>query len=157
LQNSHHDLLQKLVYALEDTMDSSFVNTHSPSFEPETYIKILIAIARADRENGPPEFDYIRKQAQRLGLDYERVLSSTDESFDIERQRISRLTALVVLRDAVTLASRDRHFSLPERERVYTFAARMDISRRDVDHLEEWIKGYRALHREWEGLVAGTL
>ncbi|MFZ0449720.1 MAG: hypothetical protein WAL98_10805 [Desulfatiglandaceae bacterium] len=138
-------------------MDNSFVNMHSASFDSETYVKILIAIAKADRDNGPPEFDYVRKQAQRLGLDYEQLLSSTDRLFDIEKQHVSRLTAFVVLRDAIMLASRDRHFSLPEREKIYTFAARMDISRRDVDHLEEWIRGYRTLHTEWEGLVAGTL
>jgi len=137
-------------------MDKSFVNTHSASFDPEIYVKILIAIAKADRDNGPMEFDYVRKQAQRLGLDYEQLLTSTDSLFDMEKQRVSRLTAFVVLRDAIMLASRDRHFSLPEREKIYTFAARMDISRRDVDSLEEWIKGYRELRVEWEGLVAET-
>jgi len=138
-------------------MDSSFVNTHSASFDPETYVKILVAIAKADKDNGPPEFDYVRKQAQRLGLDYERLLSSTDRLFDIEKQHVTRLTAFVVLRDAIMLASRDRHFSLPEREKIYTFAARMDISRRDVDCLQGWIRGYRELRIEWDGLVAGKL
>lgn len=138
-------------------MDSSFVNTHSASFDPETYVRILIAVAKADRENGPPEFDFVRKQAQRLGLDYEWLLKSTDRLFDIEKQHISRLTAFVILRDAILLASRDRHFSLPEREKVYSFAARMDVSHREVDYLEEWIKGYRELRVEWEGLVAGTV
>ncbi|MBW2094990.1 MAG: hypothetical protein JRI80_08885 [Deltaproteobacteria bacterium] len=137
-------------------MDNSFVDTRSTSFHPETYIRILIAIAKADKDNGPREFDYVRKKAQRLGIDYERVLASTEKNFNIEKQAVSRATALAVLRDAIMLASMDHHFSLPERERIYTFAAKMDISRRDLEHLEEWLEEYRDLRTKWNGLVAGA-
>jgi hypothetical protein len=50
----------------------------------------------------------------------------------------------------------DRNFSLPEREKVYTFAAKLDISRNDVDYLEKCLKEYRALCEKWDGLLAGT-
>jgi hypothetical protein len=50
----------------------------------------------------------------------------------------------------------DRNFSLPEREKVYTFAGKLDISRNDVDYLEEWVKAYRVLGERWEGLVTGN-
>ena len=136
-------------------MDFTFVDADSANFDSETYIKILIAIAKADKDNGPPEFEYIRKQAQRLGVDYDRFLASTEKSFDINKQRVSRLTALVILNDAIRIASMDRNFSLPEREKVYTFAAKLDISRSDVDYLEECLKEYRALCDKWDGLVAG--
>lgn len=137
-------------------MNSFFVDTRSTSFDPETYIRILIGIAKADKGNGPREFDYVRKKAQRLGVEYDRVLVSTEKGFDIEKQALSRATALAVLRDAITLASMDHNFSLPERERIYTFAARMDISRRDLERLEEWLGEYRDLRTRWNGLVAGT-
>ena len=137
-------------------MDFTFMDENSIDFDSETYIKILIAIAKADKDNGPQEFEYIRKQARQLGVDYDRFLASTKKSFDINKQRLSRLTALVVLRDALRIASMDRNFSLPEREKVYTFAAKLDISRNDMDYLEEWLKAYRELCEKWDGLVAGN-
>ena len=135
-------------------MNFTFVDANSRDFNSETYIKILIAIAKADKDNGPRELDYVRKQAQRMGADYDRFLASTDKTFDIKKQRVSRLTALVVLRDAITIASMDRNFSLPEREKVYTFAEKLDISRNDLDYLEKILKEYRKLGEKWDGLVA---
>ena len=137
-------------------MNFTFVDANSRDFDPETYIKILIAIAKADKDNGPREFDYVRKQARRLGADYDGFLASTEKTFDIKKQRVSRLTALVVLRDAITIASMDRNFSLPEREKVYTFAEKLDISRNDVDYLEKILIEYRKLGEGWDGLVAGN-
>ena len=137
-------------------MNFTFVDANSRDFNSETYIKILIAIAKADKDNGPREFDYVRKQAQRMGADYDRFLASTEKTFDIKKQRVSRLTALVVLRDAITIASMDRNFSLPEREKVYTFAEKLDISRNDVDYLEKILKEYRKLGEKWDGLVAAN-
>ena len=137
-------------------MDFSFMVGNSTDFDSETYIKILIAIAKADKDNGPREFEYVRKRARRLGADYDSFLASTDKTFDIKKQKVSRLTALVVLKDAITIASMDRNFSLPEREKVYTFAGKLDISRNDVDYLEEWVKAYRDLGERWKGLVTGN-
>ena len=137
-------------------MDFTFVNRDSIAFDKETYIKILIAIAKADKNNGPPEFEYVRKKAQRLGVDYDRFLASTKKTFDINKQRVSRLTALMVLQDAIMIASMDRNFSLPEREKVYAFAGKLDISRNDVDYLEQCLNEYRALYEKWDRLVAGN-
>jgi len=149
-------LIALRIYAPEDTMSDRFVDTRSASFDRETYVRILIAIAKADRENGPREFEYVRKKAQKLGVDYDQVLDSTEKGFDIKKQAVSRATALAVLRDAITLASMDRNFSLPERERIYTFAAKIGISRRDLERLEEWLGEYRDLRTKWNGLVAGA-
>ncbi len=137
-------------------MDFTFLDGTAAEFDSETYIKILIAIAKADKDNGPKEFEFVRKRAQRLGADYDRFLATTPKTFDIKKQTVSRLTALVVLKDAITIASMDRNFSLPEREKVYTFAGKLDISRNDVDFLEEWVKAYRVLEERWEGLVTGN-
>jgi len=40
----------------------------SASFDRETYVKMLITIARADKENGPPEYRFIRRQAIQMGV-----------------------------------------------------------------------------------------
>ena len=121
-------------------MEITFVDKDSTDFDSETYIKVLIAIAKADKDNGPPEFEYIRKKAQRLGVDYEQFLASTEKAFEINKQRVSRITALLILKDAIMIASMDSNFSLPEREKVYTFAGKLDISRNDVDYLEDCLK-----------------
>jgi len=135
-------------------MEFTFVEKDSTEFDSETYIKVLIAIAKADKDNGPLEFEYIRKQAQRLGVDYKQFLASTEKAFEINKQRVSRITALLILKDAIMIASMDRNFSLPEREKVYTFAGKLDISRNDVDYLEDCLKEYRSLCEKWDGLVA---
>ena len=67
---------------------------------------------------------------------------------------MNRLTALVILKDTIMLASRDGNFSLPERMKIYTYAERLDIARNDVDALEKLIEEYRQLDRRWEKLVA---
>jgi hypothetical protein len=102
-------------------------------FDRETYVKMLIAIARADKRNGPPEYRYIRKQAIDMGVNYEQVLQETDKSFEIGTHKVSRLTALRVLKDAIAIASMDGHFSLPEKLKIYTYAEKLDIPRTDVD------------------------
>ena len=135
-------------------MDLNFVNADTQDFDPRTYVKILVAIAKADKENGPPEFEYVRRQAERLGLDSEHFFRNTDKSFLLERQNVNRLTALVILKDAIMLASLDGNFSLPERMKIYTYAERLDIARNDVDTLEKLIGEYRQLDRRWEKLVA---
>ena len=137
-------------------MDLNFVNADTQDFDPRTYVRILVAIAKADKENGPPEFDYVRRQADRLGLDSEHFFRNTDKSFLIERQKVGRLTALVILKDAIALASLDGNLSLPERMKIYTYAERLDISRSDVDMLEKLIAEYRQLDIRWEQLVSGN-
>ncbi|MGD8834125.1 MAG: hypothetical protein PVJ84_16195 [Desulfobacteraceae bacterium] len=136
-------------------MDLNFVNADTRDFDPRTYLKILVTIAKADKDNGPPEFNYVRRQADHLGLDSEQFFQDTDKNFSIERQKVTRLTALVVLKDAIALASMDGNFSLPEREKVYTYAEKLDIARTDVDSLEKLIGEYRQLDLRWQQLVSG--
>ncbi len=136
-------------------MDLNFVNADTRDFDPRTYLKILVTIAKADKDNGPPEFNYVRRQADHLGLDSEHFFRNTDKNFLVERQKVTRLTALVVLKDAIALASMDGNFSLPEREKVYTYAEKLDIPRLDVDALEKLIGEYRQLDQQWQQLVSG--
>lgn len=135
------------------TMELNFMDAEAVDFEPQIYIRILVAIAKADKDNGPPEFEFVRRQAQRVGIDYDRFLESTDKHFTIKKRQLSRLTALVILKDAILLASLDRNFSLPEKQRVYTYAEKLDISRNDVDALETLINEYRRLNDQWQQLV----
>ena len=124
-------------------------------FDRETYIKILIAIARADKKNGLPEYRHIRKQAIQLGVDYESALRNTDKDYEIGTQCVSRLTALRVLKDAIIIASMDGHFSLPEKQRLYTYAEKLDIPRTDVDELEALVGQIKEIDQRWKQLVAG--
>jgi uncharacterized tellurite resistance protein B-like protein len=134
-------------------MDVNFVDADTHDFDPRTYLRILIAIAKADKDNGPPEFDYVRRQAERLGLDSGHFFKNTDKRFSIDHQAVSRLTALVILKDAIALASLDGNLSLPERMKIYTYAERLDISRNDVDVLEQLLDEYRQLDDRWRQMV----
>ena len=124
-------------------------------FDRETYVKMLITIARADKENSLPEYRFIRKQAIQLGVNYEQVLRDTDKDFEIGTQKVSRLTALRVLKDAFMIASMDGNFSLPEKQKIYTYAEKLDIPRTDVDELELLIGQLKDLDLRWKELVAG--
>ncbi len=130
-------------------------NKHSSVFDRETYVKMLITIARADKDNGPPEYRYIRRQAIRMGVNYEQILHGTDKDFNIGTHKVSRLTALRVLKDAIVIASMDGNFSLPEKQKVYTYAEKLDIPRTDVDDLEVLVGDLKALDLRWKDLVAG--
>jgi hypothetical protein len=124
-------------------------------FDRETYVKMLIAIARADKDNGRPEYRFIRKQAIQLGVDYEQVLSDTEKDFELGTHKVSRLTALRVLKDAIMIASMDGNFSLPEKQKLYTYAEKLDIPRTDVDDLEILVGQLKMLDQRWKELVAG--
>lgn len=136
-------------------MDLNFQDAGAKDFNPRTYLSILVAIAKADRENGPAEFEYVRRKADSMGLDCDYFFKKVDQNFSIERQKVTRLTALVILKDAIALASMDGNFSLPERGRIYTYAEKLDIARSDVDLLEKLIDDYRDLDSRWRNLVAG--
>jgi hypothetical protein len=136
-------------------MDLNFVTADTQDFDPRTYVSMLVAITKADKENGPPEYDFVRRQEDHLGLDSDYYFKTINKDFLIERRDISRLTALVILKDAIVLASMDRNFSLPERMKVYTFAENLDISRNDVDTLVELIGESRRLKGQWLQLVSG--
>lgn len=130
---------------------------HANRFDRETYLKMLITIARADKHNGRPEYRYIRRQAIQLGVDYEKALRETDRHWNIGMQKVSRLTALRVLKDAIMIASMDGNFTLPEKQKVYTYAEKLDIPRTDVDRLEILVGELKALDQRWKDLVAGQL
>lgn len=136
-------------------MQDAKQGTSPADFDRQTYLKMLITIARADKENGPAEYAYVRRQAIQMGVDYEQVLRETDHKFEIGTQQVSRLTALRVLKDAIRIASMDGNFSLPEKLKVYTYAEKLDIPRMDVDELELLVSQMRDLDKRWNALVAG--
>jgi hypothetical protein len=134
-------------------MEIRFGDPQRSEFDPELYIKILIAIAKADPSNGKPEFAFIGRQARALGVDFGRWLKQIDKGFAIETTKVSRVTAMAILRDCIHLASMDRNFTLAEKERVYTYAAKLDIARSDLDRLEHWLSACRELENQWNGLI----
>lgn len=135
-------------------MEVSFVEADAAGFDRETYLRILIAIAKADRKNGPPEYQYIRRQADRLGLDYDTLLETTGKDYFLEGQTISRPTALTILIDAIALASKDQNYTLFEKEKIYTYAGKMGIPVKDVKQLEELLTEYRSFENKWHQLVS---
>lgn len=137
-------------------MKLNLFDSDAADFDAHTYIQMLIAIAKADPDNGPPEFDFVRCQARNFNLDYEGYLAKTDKTFAIKKQTVSRRTALTILKDAILLASLDGNFSLPEKQRVYTYAEKLDVPRSDVDTLEALIDDFRTLHHRWQQLVTSV-
>jgi uncharacterized protein (UPF0548 family) len=61
--------------------------------------------------------------------------------------------ALVIIKDCIMLASMDGNFSLGEKEKVYRFAERLDVTRADVDAVVAWLESYKRLRHRWTALV----
>jgi hypothetical protein len=137
-------------------MNFNSVGADTPGFDSATYLRMLVAIAKADKDNGPPEYAFVRRQARRIGLDYELYLNSTDKNYIVEKQKVTRLTALSVIRDAILLASLDHNFTLAEKQRIYGYAEKLDVTRREVDALEVILKEFRQLNDRWRQLVQAS-
>ena len=131
--------------------------TGSKDFDPEIYLRILIATCKSDRSNGEQELRFVRAKAHQVGLDFDQFWESTDKSFTMAHQKVSRRTALTILKDSVLLATLDRNYTLQEKERIFTYAEKLDLPRSDVDALHEWIEAYQQLKRRWQALVDGRV
>ena len=138
-------------------MEIKYFDTDDNTFDPQIYIKILVAIAKADKNNGPREFKFVKTLADRLSIDITEMWETTEKTFSISKLDISRATALAVLRDGITLASLDRDFSLGEKEKVFSYAEKMDIPRTDVEYIEKWLSDFRVSMENWDKLVRGEI
>ena len=136
-------------------MEIDYVSLNDKDFDPELYISLLVAIAKSDRFNGPPETEYVRNLANRLSVNFVKVWNDTGKNFSDISRTPSRLTALLLIKDCILLASLDGNFSLDEKQRVYGFAEKMDIPRSDVDDVEAWLAEYGQLRSRWADLVGG--
>ncbi len=134
-------------------MDINYVDANTFDFDSRLYLKILVAIAKSDPDNGEPEFNYVRRQAIGLGLDLDDFWDSTPKDFLTGKIKVSRLTALVIIKDSIILATMDGNFSLGEKERIYAYAESLDIPRTDVDRVESLLKEFESLKTKWDELV----
>jgi len=135
-------------------MDIDYVDANTYDFDARLYLKILVAICKSDPDNGDPEYNYVRRQAVKLGLELDDYWDTTPKTFLTGRLKVSRLTALVIIKDAIVLATLDGHFSLGEKERIYTYAQSFDIPRTDVDSVESLLQEFEGLKSKWDALVS---
>jgi hypothetical protein len=134
-------------------MDIDYVDANTDDFDSRLYIKILVAIAKSDPDNGESEYNYVRRQAIKLGLDLDEHWDATAKSFLAGKVKVSRLTALVIIKDSIALATLDGNFSIGEKERVYSYAESFDVPRTDVDKIESLLGEFESLKTKWEALV----
>jgi hypothetical protein len=134
-------------------MDIDYVDANTYDFDSRLYLKILVAICKSDPDNGEPEYNYVRRQAVKLGLDLDEYWDGTDKTFLTGRMKVSRLTALVIIKDSIALATLDGNFSLGEKERIYRYAESFDIPRTDVDKVSGLLREFEDLKAKWDDLV----
>jgi len=134
-------------------MDIDYVDANTHDFDSRLYIKILVAIAKSDPDNGRPEYNYVRRQAIKLGLNLDEYWDATAKNFLAGKLKVSRLTALVIIKDSIVLATLDGNFSLGEKERVYSYAESFDVPRTDVDEIKSLLGEFEGLKTKWEALV----
>ena len=134
-------------------MEINFVEMGKDDFDATLYVKLLVAVAKSDPGNGQPEYEYVKSQANRLGIDIVDYWNSTDKSFLVSPVRASRLTAMVIIKDCILLASMDGNFSPGEKEKVYLLAQNLDVPRSDVDAVQAWLEKYYLLRDEWNRIL----
>ena len=135
-------------------MEINFVDAGTSDFDPEVYLRLLVAVCKADPHNGPPEYQYVARMAARLGKDIVPLWNDTPKRFLLDgRPSVSRRTAMLVVKDAIMLATLDGNFSLGEKERVYNYAECLDLPRTDVDGIQAWLSDYSRLRDRWNRLV----
>ena len=134
-------------------MDIDYVDANTYDFDSRLYLKILVAIAKSDPDNGELEYNYVRRQAIKLGLDFDEYWDATAKSFLAGKLKVSRMTALVIIKDSIVLATLDGNFSLGEKERIYAYAQSFDIPRTDVDKIENLLGEFEGLKTKWEALL----
>ena len=134
-------------------MEISFVSENQEDLDAEGYIRLLVAVAKSDPDNGPPENQYVKSQAKSLRVDIVPLWNDTSKNYLLAPIQVSRSVAMVIIKDCVMLASLDGNFSLGERERVYRFAERLDVTRADVDAVVAWLGDYDRLRRRWTTLT----
>ena len=134
-------------------MEISFVSENQEDLDAEGYIRLLVAVAKSDPDNGPPEYQYVKSQANSLRVDIVPLWNDTSKNYLLAPIQVSRSVAMVIIKDCVMLASLDGNFSLGERERVYRFAERLDVTRADVDAVVAWLGDYDRLRRRWTTLT----
>ncbi|MFH1982306.1 MAG: hypothetical protein ABIL58_10695 [Pseudomonadota bacterium] len=134
-------------------MEICFVNEDQDDLDAERYIRLLVAVTKSDPDNGPPEYQYVKKQANSLGIDIVPLWNDTSKHYLLEPIQVSRRVALVIIKDCIMLASLDGNFSLGEKEKVYRFAERLDVPRVDVDAVVSWLEDYERLQRRWHALT----
>lgn len=134
-------------------MEISFVNENQDDLDPEKYVRLLVAVAKSDPDNGPPEYAYVKRQANALRLDIVPIWNDTPKHYLLSPIQVSRRVALVIIKDCIMLASLDGNFSLGEKEKVYRFAERLDVTRADVDAVIRWLDDYDGLCRRWVSLT----
>jgi len=96
----------------------------------------------------------VKKLANGLSVDIVKIWNETGKNFSPVSRDVSRLTAMLLIKDCIMLASLDGNFSLDEKQRVYSLAEKMDVPRSMVDAIEEWLAEYQQLHNQWETLIA---
>ena len=62
--------------------------------DAETYLRVLTAVAKADRSTGAQEEEYIGTRASRLGIELQPLWRGTEKEFTADLPRVSRQTAL---------------------------------------------------------------
>ena len=134
-------------------MSINFMDVNREGFDSNQYIKILIAITKADKNNGPPEIEFVKSKAKALGIDFDHLWQTTDKTFSIRKAKVSRLTAFIILKDCIMLASLDRNYTLDEKEKVFTYAEKLDIPRSDVIEIGRWLDAYHGVMQQWNELV----
>lgn len=122
--------------------------------DAESYLRILISVAKSDPKNGPQELAFIKHRADQLGLDGQSLWADTDPHFTIEPKQISRHTALMAIKDCIHLASIDHDYALFEKAKIYELAETMGVPRRDLERIRQWVKQLLRLHAEWDQIVS---
>ena len=123
-------------------------------FDQQEYLKTLIILAKADKKITAEERSFIEAQAILLNVDITPYWETTGDNLSVlDPARTSRVTKMVILRDAIALGHIDGDYAQSEKELVLEVAKRLLLTEADIDVMENWLKKYWAVIEEGKKLI----
>jgi tellurite resistance protein len=112
--------------------------------DPQAFLAVLSAVARADGHVGDRERDFVKREAGLLGVDVSTVWERDEPLAQVlaETGRMSMRTREAVVRDAVLLAFIDGHYSDKERATISELATRLELDPSVVERTEKALREY---------------
>lgn len=128
------------------------IAAHIDEFEPDLYIQALVAVASCDGMTND-ELDFIKGQAQMLGIDPAAALAAPVMVHDVSRA-MTQITRKLVYRDCYVLASIDGAPNARERDILGQLQSVLGLTPEVCAKIEDWMNRYSALLEEGEALLA---
>jgi len=114
--------------------------------ERELYLRTIINVALSDGFISEEEKEFIFLQSKILNINVETLLKNPDSNLDfLKKHKLSKITAMTIIRDCIFLGHLDKNYSDSEKERVRSITKYLGLHDDEVVMVEKWMEDYLAI------------